>query len=48
MQRSVPFAVSLSGDFTDVASSAQFFYYRPTVVKAIKPTHGPKDGGTTV
>jgi hypothetical protein len=44
----VPFAVSLSGDFTDVASSAQFYYYRPTSIRAIKPTHGPKDGGTTV
>lgn len=44
----VAFTVSLDGDFTDVTSSLEFYYYRPASVTAIKPYHGPKDGGTTV
>lgn len=44
----VTFAVSLTGDFTDVSSTATFYYYKLPRVKAIKPTHGPKGGGTRV
>lgn len=46
--KTVPFTVSITGDFTDSSSSVNFFYYKPVKISAIKPTHGPKDGGTTV
>jgi hypothetical protein len=44
----VAFTVSLDGDFSDVASSVEYYYYKTATVKAIKPSHGPKDGETTV
>ena len=44
----VEFSVSLTGDFTDVTSSANFYYYKASRVTAIKPIHGPKDGGTNI
>jgi len=44
----VEFSVSLTGDFTDVETSSTFYYYKPGVVKAIKPGWGPKDGGTNI
>lgn len=44
----VPLTISLSGDFSDSTDSEPFRYYMPTVVKAIKPRYGPKDGGTWV
>jgi hypothetical protein len=44
----VEFTVSLTGDFSDVASATQFYYYKRSHVSAIKPHLGPKDGGTTV
>jgi len=45
----VPFTVSITGDFTDTCSTnLNFFYYKPVKISAIKPSHGPKDGGTTV
>ena len=44
----VEFTVSLTGDFSDVASATQFYYYKRSRVTAIKPHLGPKDGGTTV
>jgi hypothetical protein len=46
--KTVPFSVSLSGDFADSSSTVNYFYYKPVKLAAIKPTHGPKDGGTTV
>jgi len=44
----VEFTVSLAGDFADVSSSAQFYYYKASRVTAIKPRFGPKDGDTTI
>ena len=44
----VEFTISLTGDFSDVGSSATFYYYKNPRVKAIKPIHGPKDGGTNI
>lgn len=44
----VRFAVSLTGDFSDVSSELNFYYYKLPRVKAIKPIHGPKGGGTHV
>ena len=46
--RPVEFTVSLTGDFSDVTNSATFYYYKASRVVAIKPIHGPKDGGTHV
>jgi len=46
--RPVEFQVSLIGDFSDVTSSANYYYYKASRVAAIKPIHGPKDGGTNV
>lgn len=40
--------ISLDGTFEDVRDSTEFWYYKNVKVNAIKPTHGPKDGGTTV
>lgn len=48
MSAPVEFTVSLTGDFSDVGSSASYYYYKLTRVMAIKPTHGPKSGGTNV
>ena len=44
----VEFTVSLTGDFSDVTSTATFYYYKASRVTAIEPHQGPKDGGTTV
>jgi len=44
----VEFTISLTGDFKDVQSAAQFYFYKSSHVKAIKPHQGPKDGDTTV
>lgn len=44
----VEFTVSLTGNFDDVSSAAQFYYYKTVKISALKPHHGPKDGGTTV
>ena len=44
----VEFTVSLTGDFSDVSSAVQFYYYKRSHVSAIKPHNGPKDGGTTI
>jgi len=40
--------ISLTGDFLDSDDSEPFRYYTPTVVSAIYPRYGPKDGGTLV
>jgi hypothetical protein len=40
--------ISLTGDFTDSDDSEPFRYYEPTIVSAIYPRYGPKDGGTFV
>lgn len=44
----VPFMISLVGNFSDAPDSVEFKYYKPTIVKAIYPHYGPKDGGTVV
>jgi hypothetical protein len=44
----IPFSISLTGDFTDTNDSEPFRYYVPTVVSAIYPRYGPKDGNTFV
>lgn len=44
----VEFTVSLTGDFTDISSAAQFYYYKRCKVNDIQPHQGPKDGGTVV
>lgn len=44
----VTFSISLDGSFEDVKETLEFWYYRNVKLSAIKPTHGPKDGGTTV
>lgn len=44
----VTFKVSLDGTFEDVQDSAIFYYFAIPEIHAIKPHHGPKDGGTTV
>lgn len=44
----VPLMISLKGDFSDSQDSEPFRYYEPTVVDAIYPRYGPKDGGTVV
>ena len=44
----VTFTFSMDGHFKDVQDSTWFEYYKPVHVSAIKPVHGPKDGGTTV
>ena len=40
--------ISLKGDFSDSQDSEPYRYYYPTVVDAIYPRYGPKDGGTVV
>jgi hypothetical protein len=40
--------ISFDGTFEDVKDSTIYYYYKPVHVVSIKPTHGPKDGGTTV
>ena len=40
--------ISLTGDFSDSDDSEPFRYYLPTIVNAIYPRYGPKDGGTIV
>ncbi len=40
--------ISLKGDFSDSQDSEPFRYYEPTIVDAIYPRYGPKDGGTVV
>jgi hypothetical protein len=44
----VTFSFSLDGTFEDVHETTTFYYYASPVITAIKPHHGPKDGGTTV
>lgn len=44
----VTFMISLDGTFEDIHDSTEWWYYKPTKLSAIKPQHGPKDGGTTV
>lgn len=44
----VPLTISLTGDFSDTEDSEPFRYYTPTVVTAIYPRYGVKDGGTFV
>jgi hypothetical protein len=44
----VPFSVSLIGDFSDAQNSMEFRYYAPPVVEKIVPIYGPKNGGTVV
>jgi len=44
----IPFSVSLTGDFTDSPDSEPFRFYPPTIVSAIYPRYGPKDGATFV
>lgn len=44
----ITFMVSLDGTFEDVRDATEFWYYKNPKVSAVKPTHGPKDGGTTV
>ena len=44
----VEFTVSLTGDFTDIASAAQFYYYKKSKVTDLQPHQGPKDGATVV
>lgn len=44
----VTFTMSLDGYFKDVQDSTWFEYYKPTKISAIKPSFGPKDGGTVV
>ena len=46
--RPVELTVSLTGDFSDQSNSLNFYYYKPSKIIAIKPTHGPKDGETEV
>jgi hypothetical protein len=43
----VNFTLSFDGTFTD-CDVLDYQYYKPVHVTAIKPHHGPKDGGTTV
>ena len=40
--------ISLLGNFSDAPDATEFQYYKPTVVKAIYPHYGPKDGGTVI
>lgn len=42
------FMISFDGTFEDVKDSTIWYYYKPVHVTTIKPTHGPKDGYTTV
>ena len=44
----IPFMISLLGNFSDAPDAAEFQYYKPTVIKAIYPHYGPKDGGTVI
>ena len=44
----IPLSISLTGDFTDSDDSEPYRYYSPTIVSAIYPRYGPKDGGTFV
>jgi hypothetical protein len=44
----IAFTLSLDGDFSDVQSSVEYYYYQPQKVWALKPQAGPKDGETTV
>lgn len=47
-QEIVTLTVSLTGDFSDSDDSEPYNYYLPTVVNAIYPRYGPKDGNTLV
>ena len=40
--------MALDGNFEDVESSTQFYYYSHAHAVAIRPTHGPKEGKTKV
>jgi hypothetical protein len=40
--------ISFDGTFEDVKDSTEYWYYQNPRVTALKPMHGPKDGGTTV
>lgn len=44
----VPFSVTLVGDFSDSQNSMEFRYYVQPVIDHIVPIYGPKNGGTTV
>jgi hypothetical protein len=44
----ISFTVSLTGDFSDSGNSVPYRYFTPTVVSAIYPQYGPKDGETFV
>jgi hypothetical protein len=44
----VTFSISADGTFEDIEDTSYFIYHKRTYVAAIKPTHGTKDGWTTV
>lgn len=44
----VTFAISLDGSFEDIKDITHFLFYKKVELLAIKPRHGPKDGGTIV